>query len=69
MSYFQTATIEPTEMTVLLGNLKVLSNGPLVMGSDITLNGKPLAVKSIRIEGDVKGAWLVTLEYYPGIDA
>jgi len=54
-------------LDVRIGNLEIRSEHPGFMGSVIVVDDRKLAVRSLKLEGDVKGIWRATIEYYPGV--
>ena len=54
-------------LDVRIGNLMICSEDGRFVGSAIVVDGRKLAVRAMKLEGDVKGLWRATIEYYPGV--
>jgi hypothetical protein len=52
---------------VKVGNLEIISEGPGVCPSKITIDGVALAVKEITLHGTAGGPWEATITFYPGL--
>ena len=59
----------PETLTVRVGDLEIVAGTPcMIGGAHVKVDGKLLAVRSLKLEGSVDSAWRATIEYFSNIE-
>lgn len=61
------AAVEADNVKIKCGDLEISSPGGMGRDTTVKIDGKVVAVKSVKLEMDIRGCWNASFDYYPCI--